>query len=158
MSLLDVLFKEKSPSNEVSDYARIQSNSGGRKWGDADPANRSIMIPTRLPIKTVSAAYTVTDYDTGSVIIVNAAATITLPAAAGRKGIHVTIVVGADVSVTIQATAGELVAFNDVAANSIAFSTSAEKAGNAVHFVCDGTKWYTLVHLAAETATPTIVT
>lgn len=159
MGLLDVLFREKSPTNEVSDYARVQSNGGGRKWGDADPATRSIMIGTRLPIKTISAAYTVSDYDTGAVLIVNAAATITLPACTvARTGMHVTVVVGGAGAVTIQATSGELVAFNDLAANSIAFSTSSEIIGNAVHFVCDGTKWYALVHLAAETATPTIAT
>ena len=135
------------------------SDNYGGPIVDVDMASKSLLMRTKLIVETLAAAYTVTVNDSGKVFIVNTAITVTLPASsAAMKGVHVTIVVGADVAVTIAATAGELVAFNDVAANSIAFSTSAEKAGNAVHFVNDGTKWYALVHLAAETATPTIAT
>lgn len=136
-----------------------QGPAGGDALGEVDLVRRSVRINTHYDVKPIAAAYSILATDTGKVFVVTAAATLTLPAnSAALKGCWVKVIIGADVSVTIAATAGELVAFNDVAANSIAFSTSGEKAGNAVDFISDGTKWYACVQLGAETATPTIAT
>jgi hypothetical protein len=51
-----------------------------------------------------------------------------------------------------------MVVFNDPTADSIAFSTSSEKVGAMIEVIGDGTGWLTLVHLGAETQTPTIAT
>src|SRR5512146_3553250 len=61
-------------------------------------------------------------------------------------------------SVTITAPSGKLVAFNNAAATSIAFSTASEKIGGYVRVVYDGqaAKYLAIVGLGAETQTPTI--
>lgn len=57
-------------------------------------------------------------------------------------------------------TADTLVAFNDLAADSIAFATAVEIIGGAVEVIAnaDETKWLVFVNLGAETQTPTIAT
>lgn len=66
--------------------------------------------------------------------------------------------VEANQNVTITAPAGTLVAFNNAAATSIAFSTASEKIGASVEVVANenGSKWLAIVSLGAETQTPTI--
>lgn len=151
------LFRTDAPALSVNDYAAIGPADGGMPAGRLIPGGMGLMTPSFLNVKGIAAAYTVDDGDSGSVLIVTAAVTVTLPAAsAALKGMHFWGIVGADVSVVFAAAAGTLVVFNNVAATSIAFSTSGEKTGNSVHFVCDGAKWYAMVGLAAETATPTI--
>lgn len=86
------------------------------------------------------------------------AVTFTLPAvAAGLKGCYVDVFVVADQTVTVAGTAGELVTFNDAAANSVAFSTSSEKIGAGIRALCDGTSWL-IIPRTEETQTMTVAT
>lgn len=108
-----------------------------------------------------TANYTVTTADT-DVLFTNrgaaGAVNFTLPANA-RKGLRYGFFVVADQNVTVTAgTADTMVVFNDAAADSIAFSTSSERIGAMIEIIGDGTGWLTLVHLGAETQTPTIAT
>ena len=106
-----------------------------------------------------TANYTVDLNDAGTLFTNRGAAgavTFTLPAAAAAPGIEYEFAVFADQNVTVAAPAGTLVAFNNAAATSIAFSTVAERRGNPIRVVSDGTSWLASVHLASETATPTI--
>jgi hypothetical protein len=108
-----------------------------------------------------TANYTVTTDDT-DILFTNRGASgavnFTLPANA-RKGLRYGFFVVADQNVTVTAgTADTMVVFNDAAADSIAFSTSSEKIGGMIEIIGDGTGWLTLVHLGAETQTPTIAT
>lgn len=167
MPSLKQLFNDKPIALSISDYAAIGPVNGGAPWGDADSASNSIQIPTRLPIKTIGAAYTTTLFDTGTVFIITGAITFTLldPVAA-LIGHHYWCYIGADVSVTfntVTATSDKFVVFNDAAADSIAFSTGSQKIGNAIHFFTDGALWYAMMHPAitggAQTAaTPTYAT
>jgi len=50
------------------------------------------------------------------------------------------------------------VAFNDAAADSVAFSTAAEQIGGGMRCVWDGTGWLYFINLGAETQTPTVAT
>lgn len=83
----------------------------------------------------------------------------TLPTVA--KGLRFGFFNQVDQNMTITAAAGDImVVFNDLAADSIAFSTASEKIGAYVEVFSDtaGTKWLTKVNLGAETQTPTIAT
>lgn len=142
---------------------RVQGTQDAEEGGRVDPvwnADFNALKAGRIrKIKTVSAAYTVADEDTGSLICVDTAATVTLPAAsANRIGMEVEIAVIADVTVVVAAAnAGELVMFNDVAANSFTWSTSSEKVGASCKCTCiSPTKW--LVQLMTEETQTTTVT
>lgn len=105
--------------------------------------------------------YTVTDADR-NIRFTNAGASgaviFTLPATA-KLGLEYWFNVVADQNVTVTAgTADTLIVFNDIAADSIAFSTSSEKVGAALHVYGNGSKWVVEVMLGAETQTPTIAT
>lgn len=50
------------------------------------------------------------------------------------------------------------VAFNDAAADSVAFQTAAELIGGGMRCVWDGTGWLYFIHLGSETQTPTVAT
>jgi len=67
---------------------------------------------------------------------------ITLPAASGCEGRFVNVRVKADQNVTVTAASGEMVALNNAAATSVAWSQSAEKIGSGARFACDGTSWW----------------
>lgn len=135
------------------------TGEGEEPFGVVDLDARSIQINTKLPIRPLAAAYTFNIEDTGNVFIASAALTFTLPTAAvGYKGSHLWLINGADTALTLSAnTAGDLVVLNDVAANSVAWSTASEKIGAGWHIICDGSKWYALP-MADETQTQTITT
>jgi len=119
---------------------------------------------TRVQAKT--ADYTLAATDSGSVLTTRGAAgavNFTLPTvAAGLAGTDVLIYVAADQNVTLTAqTNGQLVLFNDAAANTVALSTASEKVGGCFRVICDGTSWLVIPLLwpdvggAAQTATVT---
>lgn len=131
---------------------------GGEPFVDVDMEDRSLKMGTKLPIKELSAAYTFVAEDTGALFIIKAALTLTLPAAsAAFKGCHLWVFNKTDTSLTIAATADEMVTFNDVDADAIAFSTTSEKVGAAAHIVCDGTHWLVML-MTEETQTTTVTT
>jgi hypothetical protein len=57
----------------------------------------------------------------------------------------------------VAGTAGELVYFNDLTANSVAFSTTSEKVGGTFLAISDGTSWI-IVPIVMESQTVTVVT
>lgn len=89
------------------------------------------------------------------------AVTFTLPATASLPtGWYADFFVAADQNMTVTAgTADTGVAFNDIAADSVAFSTASEKVGNCIRVIkLTGTLVGYVVQLGAETATPTVAT
>jgi len=82
--------------------------------------------------------------ESGSMITTEGSAgavTLTLPAVASSTGVHYWFVNAEDQNMIIAAPADTMVTFNDVAADSVAFSTSSEKVGGAAFAYCDGSKW-----------------
>lgn len=110
--------------------------------------------------KTASYSLLKTDHDkwftnTGAA----GAVVFTLPAIADvNDGWLTDFFVTADQNLTITAPAGKLVAFNNAAATSLAFSTVAERIGGGVTVRYDSglTKYVAQVHLGIETQTPVV--
>lgn len=89
--------------------------------------------------------YTITSADFGQVFTTRGAGgavTFTLPAASGNAGAWVRFLNAVDQNMAVAGTAGELILFNDAAANSATFSTAGEKIGAAIYAFCDGTSWF----------------
>src|SRR5688572_30730061 len=108
-----------------------------------------------------TAAYTCTKYDSGTIFHTTgatAAVTFTLPQISDGP-FYFLFVCGADIGMTITAaTADTAVTFNDLAADSVAFSTASEMIGASVEVICDGTTLFVLPRLASEAQTVTIAT
>jgi hypothetical protein len=114
-----------------------------------------------MRVKTVAktASYTCKVEDSGIVFTnrgAGGAVIFTLPAVADSAGV-VYYFMGAVAAqdLTITAPAGTLVAFNNIAATSIAYSTAGQRAGGGAMLVCDGVKWLAFV-MANVGATVTI--
>src|SRR5688572_31388472 len=103
-------------------------------------------LPTRW-MEAKTATYQVTKEDSGTIFHTTgatAAVVFTLPAIS-EGPFYFLFISGADVDMTITAkTADTIVTFNDVAADSIALSTSSEKIGGAVEVYCDGVTLFAL--------------
>ena len=102
-------------------------------------------------LRTVTAKtsdYTVTAVESGTIFTTEGAGgavNFTLPSQGA--GLHFWIMNAENQNMTITAdTADTLVTFNDVAADSIAFSTSNEKVGGAAFVFSDGSKWMAMLH------------
>jgi len=117
-------------------------------------------IAFKMNVVAKTASYTVLATESGTVFTTSGSAgavVFTLPTAAA--GLCYWFINAADQDMTITSTpADKFVLFNDVAADSIAFSTASEKVGGGVFVVSDGTNWFGFVHLGTETQTPTIAT
>lgn len=120
-----------------------------------------------VPLERVVAKtgnYTVLASDHGTIFTTEGAGgtvNFTLPATASLPtGWSVTFLSAAAGAMTVTAgTADTMVTFNDLAADSIAFSTTAEIIGGAVKIVkLTGSLVGAFVMLGAETQTPTIAT
>lgn len=124
-----------------------------------DASNKVSGQRTASAAKT--SAYTITAADSGKILTNRGASgsvTFTLPTvAAGFDGVDVTImaVVAAQNVVIAAQTAGQIITFNDAAADSITISTASEIIGAAVRCVCDGTSWLCIL-LVNESTTVTI--
>lgn len=108
-----------------------------------------------------TAAYQVTKEDSGTIFHTTgatAAVNFTLPPITDGP-FWFMFVCGADIGMTVTAKAADTaVTFNDLAADSVAFSTSSEMIGGVVEVICDGTTLFVLPRLASEAQTVTIVT
>jgi hypothetical protein len=85
----------------------------------------------------------------------------TLPAASAAllaAGFEVTVFNAVDQDMTLAGTAGELMFKHDVAANSVAYSTSSEKIGGAFRAKCISASKYAVMPLAEEAQTITVAT
>jgi hypothetical protein len=108
-----------------------------------------------------AASYTVEPQDNGKIIVATAAATLTLPPVANVwNGWNVTCYNAANTSMVVSAPTGTLVTMNDLACNSVAYSTTNEKVGGCVRIVYDLalTKYLAFLMPAAESQTVTYAT
>jgi hypothetical protein len=127
---------------------------------DDDPFGYLAGTARRTLVKAVD--YTVADSDNGTLFSTRGAAgavNFTLPAI--KRGLEFSFFNEVGQNMTITAgTADTLVVFNDLAADSIAFSTANELIGGAVTVRANdnASKWLVFVNLGAETQTPTIAT
>lgn len=108
-----------------------------------------------------TADYTITTADR-NIRFTNAGASgavnFTLPATA-YLGLEYWIDVVADQTVTLTAgTADTMIAYNDIAADSISYGTSGEKVGGHLYVYGNGSKWVVEPRLGFESQTLTIVT
>jgi hypothetical protein len=114
-----------------------------------------------LKMLAKTADYTVTKEDSGTIFHTTgatAAVNFTLPAISDGP-FWFKFIAGADVNLTITAgTADTLVAYNDLAADSVAFSTASELIGGSVEVYCDGTTIFALSRPAVIYQTITIAT
>lgn len=103
----------------------------------------------RMLAKT--ADYTVLASDSGTVFHTTgatAAVNFTLPAIS-QGPYQFLFINGADQNMTVTAaTADTIVTYNDLNADSVAFSTSSEKIGGAIEVWCDGTTLFVLPRFA----------
>jgi len=120
-------------------------------------------VPYGVVRKTVAktADYTITTADRNC-RFTNAGAAgaviFTLPATA-RLGLEYWFNVVADQTLTITAgTADTMIAFNDIAADSVSFAQASEKVGGSAYVYGDGSKWVVEVKLGFESQTITVAT
>ncbi len=95
-------------------------------------------------ISAKPASATLTSADAGYLITTtggSGAITFTLPAAASNTGVTFQFYNTVDQNMIIAAPAGTLVAFNNAAATSVAFSTAGNKIGGGGRVTSDGSKW-----------------
>jgi hypothetical protein len=113
-------------------------------------------------ISAKTAAYQILPGDIGKLFTnagATAAVTLTLPPVADLSvGWWCRFYVAADQSLTIASSgsADNIAAFNDLTADSIAFSTSGEKIGAGGELVWDGTQWLAFLNLGSDAQTPTV--
>jgi hypothetical protein len=112
-------------------------------------------------VVTKTANYTCKAYESGTIFVTTgatAAVTFTLPPISDGPFIFY-FINGADQNMLVASqTADTLVTFNDLAADSVAFSTSSEKIGGFVIAVCDGTSVFGLTPIIQEAQTVTVAT
>lgn len=119
--------------------------------------------PIAFKVRTASktSAYTVLLTESGTYFDTygaTAAVTFTLPAVASGAGCVYYFMSAADFAMTVASAEGDnIVTFNDVAADSIAMSTTSEIIGGGVKIVGNGTVWFAFLYVN-ETQTPVIAT
>jgi hypothetical protein len=110
-------------------------------------------------VSTVTADTTVTEAMAGQMFVTNGAASITftLPASP-KQGLEYSFFNAVDQNMVITcATTDIMICYNDIAADSVALSTAAEKVGGSFRVIGTGTKWIVIPNLW-EAQTPTIAT
>ncbi len=117
---------------------------------------------TQISAKT--ADYTVSAYESGTLFTTRGAGgavNFTLPATAA-KGLVFSFFNAANQNMTVTAgTADTMTVFNDLTADSVAFSTASAKVGGMITVIGDGTGWLTIVNVGQAsdgTATGQVVT
>jgi len=112
-----------------------------------------------MEVKTAS--FTATAADSGKIFLIvgaTAAVTVTLPAI-DTGPFKFEIVHLSDVDLTVASAAADtLITFNDLTADSVAFSTSSEKIGGVVEVYCNGTVIAALARIASSYQNVTIAT
>ena len=105
-------------------------------------------IAYKRNIVAKTAAYTVLPSESGTFFTTlgaTAAVTFTLPAFA--DGLEYTFFNAVDQNMTVASgTADKMMVINDIAADSVAFSSASEKIGGVVTVVSDGTYWFVQQH------------
>jgi hypothetical protein len=113
----------------------------------------------RVVAKTT--AYTVKSSESGTFFTTTgatAAVNFTLPAI-GDGPYWFMFICGADIGMTVTSVVADtIVTFNDLAADSVAFSQASEMIGGSIEVICDGTTLFALARLASEAQTIVIAT
>ena len=120
---------------------------------------QSIAFKQNVVAKT--ADYTLLASDSGTVFTTGGATTqveFTLPAVANSDGLVYWFINAKDSEMKLSAPTGTLCGFNDIAANSLAYTTASNQAGCGFMAVCDGTKWYVGCMPGQDSATITLAT
>lgn len=101
-----------------------------------------------VEVKALTSSYTITDQDFGKLFTNRGAGggvVVTLPAPATCEGEYVEFFTIAAQDFTVKtAAAGQLVAFNDATASSIAITAAGSEIGNGIRMISDGTSWLAL--------------
>lgn len=144
------------PNN--STYSVSFLNTDGSNWQEITA--RPVQRYPRVAAKTAN--YTLLLSDLNNCLFTNrgaaGAVTFTLPTVtAAMSGSYVTFVAVANQNMIVAGSAGELVTFNDAAANSVAFQTGGEIIGGRFDAFCDGTSWIISI-IAEESQTVTVTT
>lgn len=142
-----------------------QQNSMPTHEGMAPGLNSNGQIPnlawTPKVISLTATTYTLVAAQSGSIIhnaAMTAGTTLTLPAISTGP-YYFKIIQGAAYAITVTSVVADtIITFNDVAADSVTFSTSNEIIGGHFEVICDGTKLFVLPILASEAQTVTIAT
>jgi len=109
-----------------------------------------------------TASYTVKPSDLGTCFTnegAGGAIVLTLPPVANvDDGWNIEVLVVADQTVTVTAPSGKLIAFNNAAATSIAYSTTSEKIGGAleIRFISSAGKYFAKMGIGTEAQTPVV--
>lgn len=106
-------------------------------------------ISARMNIINKTAAYTVKDYESGSVFTITGATggvTFTLPTiASALKGVYYYFVTTAAQTITVASDpTDKMVVDNNATADSLASSTAGHIIGASLLVVCDGSVWLTM--------------
>lgn len=129
--------------------------------GQENIADGNNSLSYRLRTSAKAADYTIVATDTGTVFTTRGATgaiVFTLPAVTSSFTNFVCWFFNAvDQNMTIQSTANEMMTFNDLDADAVAFTTSSEKVGASVMVVCDGTSWL-IMPMTEETQTMSVTT
>lgn len=125
-------------------------------------ANGFLANPAVLPrVVAKTANYTVLPTESGTIFTTfgaTANVAFTLPDPTAGNWVYL-FVVGADVNLTVSsAAADKLITFNDLEADSVAFSTASEKIGGAILCFSDGTNSYAIAFGVSHRQTATIAT
>jgi hypothetical protein len=119
------------------------------------------MFPEYKKIEAKTASYQVVAADIGKILTTygaSGAVTFTLPVTTSiLTGWHCRFFQAADQNMIIASygSSDDIVTKNDLAADTITFSTATELIGNGVEVVWDGTKWLAFL-MTEETVTVTI--
>ena len=105
-----------------------------------------------------TADYTCVDGDSGTVFTTfgtSGDVDFTLPTIGEGNGWHAWFMSATnnEMRVISAGSLDDIVAFNDLTADSIGYSTSGEQIGEAIYVVGDGTRWYAFMHIASEATT-----
>ena len=127
-----------------------------RLWNGCATIGR---LRPKLKIVVKTSSYTITPDDFGTVFTTRgatAAVTFTLPSAGStNNGDWVLFISVADQNMIVAGADEEIVTFNDLTADSIAYQTASEKIAGAFLAISDGTSW-AVMPIASETQTITV--
>lgn len=119
-------------------------------------------IAFRVKVIAKTADYTVTAADSGAIFTTQGATAnvnFTLPAATASSGLFYIFYNCEDVNMTVTSgTADKMTAINDVAADSVALSTTSLKIGGGFIVFGDGTNWHAAQIPGQSTQTVTVAT
>ena len=119
-------------------------------------------VGSGAPIMEVkTASFTATAADSGKLfLIVGATANVnvTLPAISTGP-FYFRVYNGSDINLTAtSATADTIITYNDLAADSVAFSTASEKIGGMIEVLCDGVSLFVLARISSSYQNVTVAT